>query len=108
MSQDHGQVRVTDTSRVHVNRKEYWFIFLMLFVLTVLEVGVVFVPGIAKGHLIAVLVMMALVKVGLVALFFMHLNHETKVLRWGVMLPLSVPFFYAAVLVSDAIVRLFW
>jgi len=106
MSQDHDQAHITDTSRVHVDRKEYWFIFLMLFILTVLEVGVVFVEGISKGHIVAVLTIMALVKAALVGLFFMHLNHETKIVRWGVILPLMVPFFYAAVLIADAIVRL--
>jgi caa(3)-type oxidase subunit IV len=104
MSND--QPHVTDISRVHIDRKEYWFIFITLFVLTVLEVGVVFVPGIPKPHLIAVLVIMALVKAALVGLFFMHLNHETKVVRWGVIIPLMLPFFYAAVLIADAIVRI--
>jgi caa(3)-type oxidase subunit IV len=104
MSSEHAHI--TDTSRVHVDRKEYWFIFFMLFVLTVLEVGVVFVPGIAKGHMIAVLVVMALVKAALVFMFFMHLNHETKVIRLGILLPLGIPFFYAAVLIADAMVRL--
>jgi len=96
----------TDTSHVHVNRKEYWFIFGMLTLLTALEVGVVYVPGIAKGLLISALTLMALAKAGLVGLFFMHLNHETKVLRLGVMIPLGVPFFYAAVLVAEALWRL--
>ncbi len=102
----HDQAHITDTSNVHVNRKEYWVIFLMLFALTVLEVGVVFIPGIAKAHLIAVLVIMALVKAALVSLFFMHLNHETKIVRWGVIGPLMIPFLYAAALVADAMVRL--
>ena len=106
MSNDHGQPHITDTSNVHVDRKEYWFIFFLMFVLTVLEVGVVFVPGISKFNLIAILVIMALVKAGLVGLFFMHLNHDTKIVRWGVIIPLLIPFFYAAVLIADAIVRL--
>ena len=106
MSNDHGQAHITDTSHVHVDRKEYWFIFFVLFVLTVLEVGVVFVPGISKAHLVAVLVIMALVKAGLVGWFFMHLSHDTPVVRWGVIIPLLIPFFYAAVLIADAIVRL--
>ncbi len=96
----------TDTSHVHVDRKEYWVIFSMLFVLTVLEVGVVFVPGIAKAMLISALVLMAVVKAGLVGLFFMHLNHETQMIRWGVIAAMAVPFFYAVVLIAEALWRL--
>ena len=53
----------TDTSNVHINRKEYWTIFFLLFVLTVLEVGVVFVPGISNFLLIVALVLLAIVRV---------------------------------------------
>lgn len=96
----------TDTSHVHVNRKEYWTIFVVLFVLTVMEVGVVYVPGIPRGALIAALSLMALVKAGFVGLFFMHLGHETTWVKWSVIVPLMIPFFYAAVLVAEAVWRL--
>ena len=96
----------TDTSHVHVSRKEYIVIFLALAVLTVLEVGMVKVPGIDKGLMLAGLVMMALVKAGLVGMFFMHLKHETKVMRATVLIPLGVPFFYALVLIVEAMWRL--
>ena len=101
-----SEPRMTDTSRVHVSKKEYWVIFVVLAVLTVLEVGMVQVPGIGKMALIIGLVLMALAKAGLVGLFFMHLKHETTVVRWGVFIPLSVPFFYALVLVTEAAWRL--
>ena len=96
----------TDTSHVHVSRKEYIVIFLALAVLTVLEVGMVKVPGIDKGLMLAGLVMMALVKAGLVGMFFMHLKHETTALRYGVIIPLGIPFFYALILVAEALWRL--
>jgi caa(3)-type oxidase subunit IV len=98
----------TDTSNVHINRKEYWTIFFLLFVLTVLEVGVVFVPGIANGPLIASLVGMALVKAALVGWFFMHLSHDTASIRNGVVISLLIPFFYAFVLIAEALWRLGW
>ena len=69
MSTETGHL-TTDTSHIHVDRKEYWFIFGMLSMLTALEVAVVYVPGIAKGLLISALTLMALAKAGLVGLFF--------------------------------------
>jgi caa(3)-type oxidase subunit IV len=96
----------TDTSHVHVNRKEYWFIFGMLSLLTALEVGVVYVPGIGKGLLISALTIMAVAKAGLVGFFFMHLNHETTVLRRSVFIAMGIPFFYALVLIAEALWRL--
>jgi len=101
-----SEPRMTDTSRVHVSKKEYWVIFVVLTVLTLLEVGLVYVPGIEKTMLVLGLVLMALAKAGLVGLFFMHLKHETTVVRWGVFIPLASPFFYALVLVSEAAWRL--
>jgi caa(3)-type oxidase subunit IV len=98
----------TDTSHVHINRKEYWTIFFLLFVLTVLEVGVVFVPGISVPLLISALVGLAIVKAAMVGWFFMHLSHDTAYIRNGVAIGMAIPFFYALVLVAEAAWRLAW
>ncbi len=44
----------------HVNRRQYVVIFFALLGLTLLEVGVVYVPGIAKGPLVSALILLAL------------------------------------------------
>ncbi len=88
------------------NRKEYWVIFVALLVLTVLEVAVAQIPGISKNLMRLSLVGMALGKAVLVALFYMHLKHETRVLRWTVAVPLATPALYAVVLISEAAWRL--
>jgi caa(3)-type oxidase subunit IV len=98
----------TDTSHVHINRKEYWTIFFLLFVLTVLEVGVVFVPGISVPLLISALVGLAIVKAAMVGWFFMHLNHDSAYIRNSVAIGMAIPFFYALVLVAEASWRLAW
>jgi len=90
----------------HDHRKLYWQIFVMLFVLTVLEVGVVYIPGIGKGLLIAALVLLALVKAALVGLFYMHLSSETTELKLTVAIPMMIPMFYALVLIVEASWRL--
>ena len=88
------------------HRRTYWIIFVWLFVLTILEVGVVFVPGVAKPLLISALCLMAVGKAALVGLFYMHLNTETKLLQWTVFLPLGLMAFYAIVLIAEATWRL--
>lgn len=84
------------------HRREYIIIFVWLTVLTALEVGVVYVPGISKGLLISALVLMALAKAMLVALYYMHLNSETTWLKATVAIPMAIPVLYAAVLVAEA------
>jgi cytochrome c oxidase subunit 4 len=84
----------------HVNRKEYWVIFTALFLLTVLEVGVVYM-GIPKTPLFIALAGLALVKASLVGLFFMHLKHETRILKLSVAIPMSIPAFYAVILIAE-------
>ena len=90
----------------HVNRKLYWKIFAALTILTVLEVGLVYVPGISKVLMGIGLCTLALVKATLVGWFFMHLGHETKPLKLTVAIPMCVPAFYAFVLIAEAAWRL--
>ena len=84
----------------HINRKEYWMVFGALFVLTILEVGVVYL-GIAKTPLFIALSGLAIVKATLVGLFFMHLKHETRILRRSIAIPMSIPAFYALILIAE-------
>jgi caa(3)-type oxidase subunit IV len=51
---------------------------------------------------------LALAKAGCVALFYMHLKHETKVMRWTVGLPLLFPALYAFILIAEGIYRSLW
>jgi caa(3)-type oxidase subunit IV len=88
----------------HVNRKEYWTIFGVLFVLTILEVGVVYL-GVSKTLLMIALSGLALVKASCVGLFFMHLKHETPILRRSIAIPMSIPAFYALILIAEGMWR---
>ena len=88
------------------NRREYAVIFVVLFVLTVLEVAVAQLPGISHTLMGIALVGLALTKAACVGLFYMHLKHETKVLRAYVALPFAAPAVYALVLIAEAAWRL--
>lgn len=104
----HGGAHAAHGDHEHKpNRREYWIIFAALLVLTVLEVGIAQPSlGISKTLMRLGLVGMALAKAALVALFYMHLKHETRVLRLTVFIPLATPALYAVVLISEAAWRL--
>jgi cytochrome c oxidase subunit 4 len=86
--------------------KEYLVIFAILTALTILEVALAQVPGISKKLLAVALVGLALTKAGIVALYYMHLKSETRVLKLTVALPLAAPTIYALVLMTEAAWRL--
>lgn len=88
------------------NVKEYMVIFAVLAVLTVLEVGVAKMPGISRKLIGVALVGLALTKAAIVGLYYMHLKHETRVLKLTVALPMAAPTIYAIVLISEAAWRL--
>ncbi|MEP7122051.1 MAG: cytochrome C oxidase subunit IV family protein [Byssovorax sp.] len=90
-----------------VDRREYFIVFGVLFALTVLEV-VLANPalGIARSLVGIGLVGMAIAKASLVGYFYMHLKHDTKVMKLTVAIPMATPAFYALVLVTEAAWRL--
>ena len=88
------------------NRKEYMYVFLALFVLTVLEVGVAQVPGISRTLMGIALVSLAITKAAIVGLYYMHLKHETRVMRLTVAIPMATPAVYALVLITEGAWRL--
>ena len=89
----------------HVNRKEYWVIFAVLTVLTIIEVGVAYAP-ISKPLMASALILLAVSKAAIVGLFYMHLKHETTIMKWSIAVPLATPAVYAVVLMAEAHWRL--
>ena len=89
------------------SRRPYLVIFGLLFAFTILEVLVALPSmGVGRGFKVSALVVLALTKAAMVALWFMHLKSEFKVLRWSVLLPFAFPALYAVVLISEAAWRL--
>ncbi len=88
------------------NIKEYLVIFVVLAVLTALEVALAQVPGVSRKLIGLGLVGLALTKAAIVGLYYMHLKHETRVLKLTVALPMAAPAIYAVVLISEAAWRL--
>lgn len=87
------------------SRREYAIIFVVLAVLTVLEVLVAKAP-VDKGPMVAGLIGLAVTKAVLVALFYMHLKTETRVLKLTVLVPMMTPVVYALVLIGEGMWRM--
>jgi cytochrome c oxidase subunit 4 len=85
------------------HRKQYIIIMFVLAVLTGIEVAI---AKYTTGNLkIGGLVLLALAKALLVALFYMHMKSETRSLKMVVGIPLTLPFLYAVVLMAESIAR---
>ena len=87
---------------VRHSRRQYLAVFLALGVLTLLELGVIRMPGIGRNAAIVSLIGLAVAKAALISFFFMHLKDETRILKLTVFGPLSAPVVYALVLMADA------
>lgn len=75
-------------STVH-KEPNYMAVFAALAVLTVLEIGVVYVP-MSKLLIGIILILLALAKAALVALYFMHLKYEKLALGVIALTPLII------------------
>jgi len=86
----------------HINRKQYFIIFIVLGVLTMLELGVVKMPGIGRTPMLVALIALAVTKAAFVGLYYMHLKYETRVLKLTIAIPLATPAFYALILIAES------
>ncbi len=86
--------------QAHSERALYIKVFWWLFVLTVLEIAVVFTP-ISKLLVNMSLVVLALAKASLVAMFFMHLRFERRPLALLALTPLLLGALLIFALLPD-------
>ena len=85
------------------SKKEYFIIFVVLTVLTGIEVAIA--KATTGNTKIVGLIGLAVSKAALVALFYMHLKSETRSLKTIIAVPLAFPFLYALVLIAESIAR---
>lgn len=81
----------------------YMAVFYWLAALTVLEVGVTFLPltKLAQG---AILVVLAFTKAALVALYFMHLKFERRTMLFVAVTPVILCVFLMFMLIPDRVI----
>jgi len=89
-------------ARGAAHRRQYVVVFVLLGVLTLVELAVVRTPGIARAAVVIALVTIAVAKAALIALFYMHLRFETGILRLTVLVPLLAPAAYGVILIAEA------
>jgi caa(3)-type oxidase subunit IV len=82
------------------HRRDYFRIFWVLLVLTIVEVAVSYMR-IDKRVMSAVMIALALTKAAFVGLYYMHLKYEKRSLLWLAALPLPLAGFYAVFLMLD-------
>jgi caa(3)-type oxidase subunit IV len=88
---------MASTAHAHHN---YIKIFIILSVLTAVEIGVTFL-GLPRTLLVALLVGLAVWKAALVALHFMHLKIEKKTLMIVAVIPFILCVFLSLMLLPD-------
>ena len=81
---------------------KYMTIFWWLAILTVIEIGVIFMP-VARIVIATALVWLALCKAALVALYFMHLRFEVRTLGYIALTPLVIGTLLLLVLMPDSV-----
>ena len=87
------------TTTTH-DEPNYMGVFWWLLVLTVLELGVIYTP-VHRLAILALLVVLAISKAALVALYFMHLKFERRTLGLIALSPFVLCLFLILMLLPD-------
>lgn len=93
-----GKSAVAESGSGHAGAPPYVIVFALLAVLTVIEI---YVSGwdIGKSNQILLLMILASSKAALVALYYMHLRYESRILRWIAVIPVAFAVGLAYVMV---------
>jgi cytochrome c oxidase subunit 4 len=84
----------------------YMAVFYALFFLTVVEVGIAY-TSLPKLIMVGSLIILALVKAALVAMYFMHLRFEKRTLAVVAVTPAVLLVMFLGIIYPDAAWRLF-
>ena len=80
--------------------RRYFRVFFLLGLLTMLEVGVIYMP-IPHFVIVTSLILLAATKAALVALYYMHLANEKTLLTWIAVTPAILCVFLLFMLTPD-------
>jgi len=96
---EHGEEEPAVAHKDH--RRDYFRIFWVLTVLTLVEVGITYLK-MPKSVMATLLVGLAVTKAAFVGLYYMHLKYEKRSLLWLAAVPFPLAGLYAAFLMLDA------
>lgn len=107
MADNHHNSHASHDNHPHVShKKEYLIIFVILAVLTAIEIWVAEVHGLSKMGKGSALTFLAVGKASIVAYYYMHLKEETKWMKFIACVPIMAGV-YATVLCLEAIYKPF-
>ncbi len=107
MADNHHNSHASHDAHPHVShKKEYLVIFVILAVLTGIEIWVAEIPGLSKFGKGSALTGLAVGKAAIVAYYYMHLKEETKWTKFIAAIPIMAGV-YATVLCLEAIYKPF-
>ena len=101
---DHADPKLAHQVAHGATKGEIVRVGLFLLALTIVELVVVYLP-IPKRAIVIALVGLALAKAYTVAMYYMHLKGETKIMKYMVYVPMAAPAVYAIVLMFEAAFR---
>lgn len=106
MADNHNHSHAAEHHEHKSHKKEYLIIFVILTVLTAIEIWVAEVHGLSKMGKGSALTFLAVGKAAIVAYFYMHLKEETKWMKFIAAIPIMAGV-YATVLCLEAIYKPF-
>jgi cytochrome c oxidase subunit 4 len=86
----------------HFAHPNYWLVWAALAALTLVELGVAFLPW-SRAVVVLILVVMAVWKAVLVALYFMHLRFEANRMRIFALAPLPLTVIIVIAVMTEFI-----
>jgi cytochrome c oxidase subunit IV len=92
-----------DEATGKVVRKELWKVFWIMLIVTLIELFVGFYAndwGLSKLFLKFFFIGLTIVKAGYIVWSFMHLGHETKPLKFAILVPFTVFILYLILLLD--------
>jgi caa(3)-type oxidase subunit IV len=82
----------------HPSTRTYWVIAFVLFILTMLEVGVFYIDALEPA-LLPILMVLTTAKFVLVVMFYMHLKMDSRIFTWVFAAPLFLAMFLVVAMV---------
>jgi cytochrome c oxidase subunit 4 len=88
---DHGSAAAPHDEPHHPTWKEYKWVALILFLITVVEVAAYYIPAfVASRAFVPSLIFMSVVKFAIVVMYYMHLKYDAKLFRALFLGPLAI------------------
>jgi cytochrome c oxidase subunit 4 len=90
MVQPHPVVSAPAGAGGHASVATYIRVAIVLAIVTAIEIGALYVPGVPTSALVTLLIVFSVAKFGLVVAFFMHLRYDARLFAFLFVGPLAI------------------